>query len=93
MKKTAPPLPDYLRFWMERNIGRSPVWDFPALEDSATLSYQRLHFDNYLNYLQHQKNLDRRILKVKKVMNLLMRNSTRSLKLNPSKTPEKGIFS
>jgi len=56
MNKKSPPLPDYLRFWMERNVGRSPIWDFPELADSATLSYQRLHFDNYLTVLDLFKN-------------------------------------
>jgi len=51
MKKTTPPLPDYLRFWIERNIGKTPIWEFPTLENSTTLSYQRLHFDNYLAVL------------------------------------------
>lgn len=51
MKKTPPPLPDYLRFWMERNVGKPPIWDFPTLQDSATLAYQRLDFDNYLSIL------------------------------------------
>ena len=52
MKKTVPPLPDYLRFWMEQNVGRPPIWDFPALQNSATLTYQRLHFDNYSSVLE-----------------------------------------
>jgi len=52
MKPTTPPLSEHLRFWMEENIGKPPVWKFPPLNDSATLSFHRLHFKNQERVLQ-----------------------------------------
>ncbi len=46
MKQESTALPEYLRFWLEQNIGTTPVWDFPHLNDSKHLSYHRLHFHN-----------------------------------------------
>lgn len=40
------PIPSRLQFWMERNIGRPPLWQFPELSASKNLEFQRLHFDN-----------------------------------------------
>lgn len=40
------PIPSRLQFWIERNIGRPPLWQFPAFPPSDNLEFRRLHFDN-----------------------------------------------
>ena len=52
MNTSPPPLSEHLRFWLEENIGKPPVWKFPRLPNSASLSYHRLHFSNREQVLQ-----------------------------------------
>ncbi len=41
------PIPDYLQWSLERNIGRLPVWKFPPIADSPEgLKFRRLCFEN-----------------------------------------------
>ena len=40
------PLPDWLQYMMERNVGREPLWQFPDLPSALGLTFERLHFDN-----------------------------------------------
>lgn len=40
------PLPDWLQFFMERNVGKKPVWDFPQLPISEEgLNFRQLSFE------------------------------------------------
>lgn len=39
-------MPDWLQFYVERNIGKKPLWLFPELAASGDLTFERLTFGN-----------------------------------------------
>ena len=47
------PLPAWLQSYMERNIGRRPIWNFPHIPDSPEgLSFEMLDFENRHHILE-----------------------------------------
>lgn len=51
------PLPAWLQSYMERNIGRRPVWNFPLIPDSPEgLSFDILDFENRHHILEMFEN-------------------------------------
>jgi hypothetical protein len=47
------PIPDYLQWAVERNIGRLPVWNFPQIPPSSEgLTFERLTFENRFTFLE-----------------------------------------
>lgn len=52
MKIESPPLSSNLQFWMERHIGKNPVWTFPTVQESENLRFTPLTFDNYHHFLE-----------------------------------------
>lgn len=47
MRLNRYPLPEWLQYYMEQNIGRPPLWTFPSLPPTADgLTFEQVGFDN-----------------------------------------------
>lgn len=52
-----PPIPDYLQWSIERNIGKPPLWKFPPLEPTPEgLRFEKLDFENDQIFLETFQN-------------------------------------